>query len=342
MGKGGRGKLVETVRLGVTFVVVAIVGCIFLPLTEMAEQATKHKMEVIEIFSPMLEAIGNDPKAAVQDNLMVILSAVGTLLSIIIVAQVCWRHSHSKESQREKALIEAILLMLPLYAVCSFMVLLLSEMPSAANVIHLLEATKEIYEAVVLHEFLELMYSYSDISRDKPIPKALLGRHVHFGPPLDWFIKDVKMDEALVKRLEGWTMQFVYFRPFHIVFDLVVVHMLGYHWVGNLTFAAYMVSTTYSLSSLIGFYHTFAKELQGVVFLTTYQKMGLALIPKLDQFQCFFNLEDGKHCNVDVLIDQLASALVCIEMGFLFSFAFQEAFSIKWLNVKAATTKKED
>ena len=193
---------------------------------------------------------------------MVILSAVGTLLSIIIVAQVCWRHSHSKESQREKALIEAILLMLPLYAVCSFMVLLLSEMPSAANVIHLLEATKEIYEAVVLHEFLELMYSYSDISRDKPIPKALLGRHVHFGPPLDWFIKDVKMDEALVKRLEGWTMQFVYFRPFHIVFDLVVVHMLGYHWVGNLTFAAYMVSTTYSLSSLIGFYHTFAKELQ--------------------------------------------------------------------------------
>ena len=44
------------------------------------------------------------------------------------------------------------------------------------------------------------------------------------------------MDEALVKRLEGWTMQFVYFRPFHIVFDLVVVHMLGYHWVGNLTF----------------------------------------------------------------------------------------------------------
>jgi len=76
-----------------------------------------------------------------------------------------------------------------------------------------------------------------------------------------------------------------------------------------------------------------------VVFLTTYQKMGLAFIPKLDQFQCFFNLEDGKasqllarshlslvtsnssphlhpqHCNVDVLIDQLASALVCIEMG---------------------------
>ena len=46
------------------------------------------------------------------------------------------------------------------------------------------------------------------------------------------------------------------------MFDLVVVHMLGYHWVGNLTFAAYMVSTTFALSSLIGFYHTYAKELQ--------------------------------------------------------------------------------
>ena len=28
-------------------------------------------------------------------------------------------------------------------------------------------ATKEVYEAVVLHEFLELMFSYSDISRGK-------------------------------------------------------------------------------------------------------------------------------------------------------------------------------
>ena len=46
------------------------------------------------------------------------------------------------------------------------------------------------------------------------------------------------------------------------MFDLVVVHMLGYHWVGNLTFAAYMVSTTFALSSLIGFYHTYTKELQ--------------------------------------------------------------------------------
>jgi len=28
--------------------------------------------------------------------------------------------------------------------------------------------------------------------------------------------------------------------------------------------------------------------------------------------------------------------------GFLFSFAFQEAFSIKWLKLKATTTKKQD
>ena len=35
---------------------------------------------------------------------------------------------------------------------------------------------------------------------------------MHFGPPLDWLIKDVKMDNALVERLESWTMQFVYFR----------------------------------------------------------------------------------------------------------------------------------
>jgi len=321
---------------------VAIVCSIFLTLA--LAVIVKHHAEINGMLS--------EPMAFLQDYAVVFMSGLATLMSIIIVGRMCWRHSHSEESKREKALIEAILLMLPLYAVCSFCSLLLSEMPERKSIVELLEATKEIYEAVVLHEFLELMYSYSDISRDAPVPKALKNRHVHFGPPLDWFIKDVKMDEALVKRLESWTMQFIYFRPLHIVFDLVFVHMLGHEWIGNLTFGAYMVSTTFALSSLIGFYHTYAKELQpyaplakflsikGVVFLTTYQKMGLGFIPNLDAFPCFFNLEDGKHCNAEVLVNQIASALVCIEMGFLFSFAFQEAFSVKWLHLKTTLSKK--
>lgn len=44
-----------------------------------------------------------------------------------------------QESSTEKALIEAILLMLPIYAVCSFCALLLSEMPSQKYLVELLE-----------------------------------------------------------------------------------------------------------------------------------------------------------------------------------------------------------
>jgi len=58
---------------------------------------------------------------------------------------------------------------------------------------------------------------------------------------------------------------------------------------------------------------------------------------------CFFNTEGGKYCTTEVVVEQLASAFVCIEMGFVFSFAFQEAFSLEWLHLKTAmaTSKKK-
>ena len=93
------------------------------------------------------------------------------------------------------------------------------------------------------------------------------------------------------------------------------------------------------------------------MFLTTYQKMFINLVVAsyLQSSSsassassipptCFFNVEGGEHCSAEVMVEQLANASVCIEMGFLFSFAFQEAFSLEWLHLKTtmANSKKKE
>ena len=80
---------------------------------------------------------------------------------------------------------------------------------------------------------------------------------MHFGPPIDWIWTSAHFDSDLVKTLETWTLQYVLLQPV-----LAVVH-IGLHGflhhrpllgavVSYSSTAIYAVSTTLSLSALIG------------------------------------------------------------------------------------------
>lgn len=300
------------------------------------------------LWSMLLSAVADPTWDTITSNMLVSLSGMGVLVCLIISARMIIEHFRNREEAlQEKMLIEGIIFMLPIYALCSFLALLLSEMEGKQHTIHLLEAIKEIYEAVTLQLFLELMFSYTSVTHTS-VPADMVGRHVHFGIPLDWVMKGVTMDQALVYRLESWTLQFILFRPLQIGFDFAIHNGwidLGMPWLTRVTFVLYGISSIFAVSSLVGFYHTFAEELAPyapfekfiaiklLVFFTTYQRFLISpLIPFLGsklQSECLFA---SSRCSKEVLVHQLSSVMVCLEVGFVFSFRFQEAFSIKWLH----------
>ena len=156
------------------------------------------------------------------------------------------------------------------------------------------------------------------------------------------------MDQALVYSLESWTLQFILFRPLQIAFEFAIHNKwlhLNVPYLTHVTFFLYSLSSIFAISSLVGFFHTFSAELAPyapfekfiaiklLVFFTTYQSILISpLIPFLGpnlQSHCLFGTS---HCSKEVLVHQLSSVMVCLEVGFVFSFRFQHAFSIKWLH----------
>ena len=200
---------------------------------------------------------------------MLTAAHVCSATSIVAFAAIVVAHCRKAGGLRDarNQLVLSICAMVPLYAVASNIKL---HMRGAEHKLsrQLLDAAKECYEAVVLYDFLELMYSYAGISPGKALPKALLGRHVHFGPPVDWFWASAKMNEQLVRTLEAWTLQYVVLMPLLVALHICGPHDHGssaststatlVHWGSQ---AVFMTSTTLSLSALIGFYHTFAEEI---------------------------------------------------------------------------------
>ena len=127
-------------------------------------------------------------------------------------------------------------------------------------------------------------------------------RHVHFGPPIQWLWPQAHFDEDLVATLEQWTLQYVVLQPLLAALHLAIHHLKlpeligdndgrafrGVARRGTLLVVAgdpvlscagvvgvaveraamfvYLVSTTLSLSALIGFYHTFEAEVVASFF----------------------------------------------------------------------------
>jgi len=85
------------------------------------------------------------------------LALVSMVMALLVVGWRVNQHATRPDHAPDKWLCIMVVAMVPIYAVCSTVKLLI---PGPEHHWHRqsLEAAKEIYEAVVLHDFLELMY----------------------------------------------------------------------------------------------------------------------------------------------------------------------------------------
>ncbi|KAJ4980301.1 hypothetical protein NE237_031138 [Protea cynaroides] len=237
-----------------------------------------------------------------------------------------------KKPKEQKAII-IIILMAPIYAIDSFVGLL--DVQGSKAFFMFLDSIKECYEALVIAKFLDLMYSYLNISISKNIvPDGIKGREIHHSFPMTLFQqRAVRLDHHTLKLLKYWTWQFVVIRPVCSVL-MITLQLLGFYpsWI-RWTFTIVLnISVSLALYSLVLFYHVFAKELQphkplskflcikGIVFFCFWQGIVLEILASMGIIR-------SHHFWLDVeqIEEALQNVLVCLEMV-VFSVLQQYAF----------------
>jgi len=270
--------------------------------------------------------------------LAVATGAVTTALAVLLSGALISKHLRSWTDPRQQKLIIYIIIMVPLFAVDSFIGLL--EIEASATVALILDSIKECYEAFVIMSFLDLMYALLDVDPQREVPRSLAGRHIHLIFPFNLCFKEMTLNQKTLNTIRSWTTQFVILRPILSIITVVLQLM-------NKLDSAYMlisiilnISVTVAVSALMIFYHTFVKELspyrplakflciKGVVFFAFWQSVVLEVL-------CYFKVvHEGHWYTTEEVSETIQNLLVCIEMGLLFTFAHNYAFDSKFYDGK--------
>lgn len=201
------------------------------------------------------------------------IGGICTALSVLLSSFLIYKHRQNWTNPRQQQLIIYIILMVPLFAIDSYIGLL--DMKASETMILFLDSIKECYEAVVIASFLSLMYSMVGIQEntkntkkndDKTnikIPKAIEGRHIHQTFPLNYFMDDFELNIKTINTLQTWTQQFVYIRPIISVLCLYLCINDRFnniwYWITTIILN---ISITLAVTALIMFYHAFEHELE--------------------------------------------------------------------------------
>jgi len=271
-------------------------------------------------------------------RLAVATGAVTAGLAVLLSAVLISKHLRNWTEPRQQKLIIYIILMVPLFAVDSFIGLL--EVEAAATVVLILDSIKECYEAFVIMSFLDLMYALLDVDPQQDVPRSLAGRHIHLIFPFNLCIKEMKLNQKTLSTIRSWTTQFVILRPILSIIAVVLQLMDKLDSVYMLISIILNISVTLAVSALMIFYHTFDKELspyrplakflciKGVVFFAFWQSVVLELL-------CYLKVvHEGHWYTTEEVSEAIQNLLVCIEMGLLFTFAHNYAFDSKFYDPK--------
>ncbi|CAK9183057.1 unnamed protein product [Ilex paraguariensis] len=276
-------------------------------------------------------------------------SIVCVMLSIHFSVQLLLQHLSSWKKPKEQKAIIIIILMAPLYAVDSLVGLL--DFRGSETFFTFLDSVKECYEALVMSQFLGLMYTYLNISISKNIvPDEIKGREIHHSFPMTLFQPHtVRLNHNTLKLLKSWTWQFVVIRPVCSVLIIALQLMDMYpSWI-SWTFTIILnVSVSLALYSLVIFYHVFAKELaphnplakflcvKGIVFFCFWQGIVLDILVALGIIKSHHFWLDVEHIQ-----EALQNVLVIGEMVF-FSIFQQYAYSAEPYRTGAVVNKKKE
>jgi len=254
-----------------------------------------------------------------------IIAGFSTFFAVILSGILIWEHRKAwKEPQKQKYIVN-IILMVPIFAINSFVGLL--ELEGPEWLFMLLDSIKEIYEAYVIWSFLKLMFAYLKVEKTQKVPDHLKGREFHLSFPFNhlWTAitgeKHAHMNETALHHLELWTWQFVVLRPICSVLGIGAELLGKYDYVYWIIMITLNISVTLAVYALVVFYHAFAEELKehrplaqficikGVVLFAFWQ----ACI--LSAFEHFGIIHANHWYTVAELDVAIQNFLVCLEMG---------------------------
>jgi len=260
------------------------------------------------------------------------LAAIFTLASVVLSIFLVTSHLNSFTNPREQKYIIIIILMVPLFAVDSFIGLF--EVKAAEWVVMLLDSIKECYEAVVLYAFIKLMFSLVQVDAQGRVPKRLENRPIHHSFPFTYIVgHEWHMSTATLHKLEMWTAQFILLRPLLSIISIATQLTGHYDAVYFYVSIILNISVTVAVYALMLFYHTFAEELsayrplakflciKGVVFFSFWQGVVLEILVYMKIVHA------GHWYSVEQVSVAIQNFLVCLEMGLLFSVAHLYAFT---------------
>jgi len=259
-----------------------------------------------------------------------IIAGITTALSVFLSVRLIYDHLANFSQPKKQKLIIYIILMVPLFAIDSFVGLL--DIEAGDVVVMVLDAIKECYEAWVLTSFLHLMFAYLNVEFGT-VPDNLKGRHLHHTFPFNYMMKDMHLDLGSVRTLHIWTQQFIILRPIISVLSVALDLHGSYALFATYFNIVLNISVTLAVYALMMFYHAFAEDLsphrplaqflciKGVVFFAFWQGVVLSILVSMKIIQ-------GNHWySTDEVDEAIQNFLVCLEMGLLFSFAHNYAFS---------------
>ncbi|CAM6129949.1 unnamed protein product [Calypogeia fissa] len=279
-------------------------------------------------YMEFLDSVGLAMHTAV-----LLVAGSSALLCLHFTSTLLSRHLYFWKNPEQQRLICIIIMMAPLYSLTSFVGLV--EFKASEAFFTILESIRECYEALVIASFLNLLYSYMNVSPTTNfVPDEIKGPVIHHSFPITLFQPhEVKLDQKTLKLLQQWTWQFVIIRP-AVSILIVTLELLDLYegpivWLCSITLN---LSVSLAMYSLITFYHVFNKELaphgpllkiiciKGVVFFSFWQGVVLSMLAYTGVIRT-----EHRFLELAQIEEAYQNLFVCLEMvvfGVLQQYAF--------------------
>ncbi|KAI8911341.1 organic solute transporter Ostalpha-domain-containing protein [Powellomyces hirtus] len=250
-----------------------------------------------------------------------VVSGLFTLLAVVLSLVLVWRHLGLYHSPQYQKHIVRILFMVPVYGVCSWIGY------AFRGVAVYFDVLRDCYEAVVIHEFFQLLLAYigEDISAqaeafaEKPPMRLLFPlRFITYHPSRPHFVHYCKIG----------TLQYVVLRPLTTIIA-VVTQLTGkfcedsmsprfaHVWIVSIN----GISVTVAMFTLVQIYTTVKSELKAyqpvlkfisikfVIFFSFWQTVTFAILAQTQV------IRSSPHWSQVELANSLNAFILCFEMA---------------------------
>lgn len=289
--------------------------------------------------------IQTENQFSVENNFM-IYQVAGTLTILSCLISMWHMGSHTREMNQPaiQRKILAILWMCPIYAITSFLSLVLPKYSGYLGII------RDSYEAYIIYQFLSFCISViGGGDRNKAI-NLLAKRAEQLTPPFRFFFccrkRDYENDRALANAIltqcQAFTIQFVFWKPVCAISNVMLKRLeyYGPYATDSMDWKSIQfwlniiqnLSIFIAFAGLLKFYHAVGKELEwcrpfakflcikGVVFMTFWQGMILQILAETTDV-------GGGGESAGKWSEKIQNFLICLEM-LLFAIAHFYCFPV--------------